>query len=84
MFFFNMQWPPHLFQQLPVGDDFACRADERSEELVLYRREMDLLIGHKHLTSTELYANVTKSKAGVRVRFVRTGRMPQGRAYSCK
>ncbi len=50
--FLDMQRTPHLLQQLPVGDDFPCMADERGEKFVFNLRQMNLLVGHKHLTST--------------------------------
>jgi hypothetical protein len=49
--FLNMQRTPHLLQQLPVGDDFACMADERGEKFVFNLRQMKLFIVHEHLTA---------------------------------
>src|SRR5215510_11016826 len=84
MLLFNMQGPPDFFEQLSVGHNFACVTDERGEEFVLYRREMDLVVGHEDLSSTQFDADVAKFKAGVGFWPVRSGRMTERSAHSGK
>ena len=65
-----MRGAPHLPKQLLVRDDLPGVTNERRQELVLDRRQVDFLVVDQHLAAQEVDAQLSHLEGGL-VRLVR-------------
>src|SRR5713226_2338620 len=56
---------PNLLENLAVGDDFAGVFDQRGEQAVFDRREMDLVLADEDLTALLIDAEVVDTEDGL-------------------
>src|SRR5687767_13725137 len=67
-----------------MGHNLAGMSYERCEELVLYCRQMNLLVGHTNQASTKIHADIAKQETGFGFWTIRPCRVTERSAYSGK